>query len=141
MPSRAPDRVLPLPVSIYVNSCLIPVAPRRISEEFSRDVETNEPIVAALPAACELRECRAEPVGEVQLKAVTSCALLDAEAPVHHVGRIAESRDDFADQIHRRAYPQAPAQSQDEGAVVVIRELGRLIVRVVHPDWVRIQRT
>src|SRR4029453_14901467 len=108
-----------------------------MSEEFSRDVETNEPVVAGLPASRQLRECRAESVGKVQLKAVTSRALLDAEASVHGVRRIAKSWNGFPDEKNRRPYPQAPAQSHDEGVVVVVGEL----IGVVHPDRMRIQRT
>src|SRR5262245_47128345 len=120
---------------------LISVCPLRLSEEFSRDVETDEPIVAGLPAACQLGDRGAESVREVQLKAMTSCALLDAEAAVHRVWRIAKSRDHLADQVHRRPYPQAPAQSHDERVVALIGEFGRLRIRVVHPDGVCIERT
>ena len=65
-----------------------------------------------VPAARQLSHRRAEPVREVELKRVAAGALLDAERAVVHARLVADPRDDLADQVDGRAYPDTRADAE-----------------------------
>ena len=73
-------------------------------------------------------------------KRVPAGPLLDGEAHVRDVGRVAEPRRRFGDQVHGRPHTQPSAHADDEGAVVV-HELARQLVGVVDPDRLGVDRS
>src|SRR5215212_5815733 len=89
------------------------------SEEFARNVEADEPRVAAHAAVDQLPERRPGTVRDVDLKGVTPRSRLEAEAALMHARFVAaEARRHFTHQIGRRSNPDARAETEQRRVVV-----------------------
>src|SRR5262245_46526482 len=103
-------------------------------------MEPYIPVLARETAARDLAHRRRERIREVQLEDVPAEALLYRERSVV-CARIetGDARREFADHIDARADPDAGAKADDE-RVVVVGQLRRNRVAVVHPDRFEIHR-
>ncbi len=109
-------------------------------EELPGDVEAHIPVLVSGPAAGELTEGGAEPVGEVQLERVPSGSLFKTDPDLADVGSVSRySRYALYREVHGR--PHADSRSKaDEHCVVVIDEWGWQKIGIVNPDGLDIHR-
>src|SRR5207253_9967976 len=104
-----------------------------------RDVETEVPVVLHRSASRDLRHRRAERVREIQLKEVAAGAFFNRDAAVRDARFESGARRGFTRNVDRRPYAYARADADHEG-VVVVGDLARQRIRVVHPDRLDVER-